>query len=235
MVPPATRDTATSPGPRPTRRSSGAPTRARRPSADEELLEAETPAIVSQLDDVAARAPHRGGAARGLRRASRTSARPSPSSARPARRATIRCTARRARRRARARPRRLLDHHRRRPRDHGGRQPRGARRRRAVDRARHRAPARAVREPLRRPGPQLPLLLHPQGDVRPLRERVRGLPGRVRDARRAVRGRDAAPDGEDPPLPDRPVRLVVLARAGRLAARHGGRARARSTRPTSTA
>ena len=64
---------------------------------------------------------------------------------------------------------------------------------------------------------QLPLLLHAEGDVRPLRERVRGLPGRVRHARRAVRGGDAAPDAEDPVLPDRAVRQRVLVRAGGLA------------------
>ena len=52
-------------------------------------------------------------------------------------------------------------------------------------------------------GAELPLLLHAQGHVRPLRERLRGLPGRLRHARRAVRGRDPAPDGEDPLLPDR--------------------------------
>ena len=34
--------------------------------------------------------------------------------------------------------------------------------------------------------PRVPLLLRPQGRVRPLRERVRGLPGRLRDDGRAV-------------------------------------------------
>ena len=51
-------------------------------------------------------------------------------------------------------------------------------------RARHRAPARAVAQRVRRHRHQLPLLLHAEGHVRPLRERVRGLPGRVRHARR---------------------------------------------------
>ncbi len=82
-------------------------------------------------------------------------------------------------------------------------------------------PARAVRERLRRPQPRLPLLLRAQGDVRPLRERVRRLPRRLRHARRAVRGRHAAPDREDPPLPDRAVRHVLLGRARRLAVRRG--------------
>ena len=55
---------------------------------------------------------------------------------------------------------------------------------RRLGRPRHRAAARAVAERVRRRRRDLPLLLHPQGHVRPLRERVRGLPRRVRDARR---------------------------------------------------
>ena len=84
-------------------------------------------------------------------------------------------------------------------------------------------------------GAQLPLLLRAQGHVRPLRERVRRLPGRLRHARRAVRGRDAAPDRQDPPLPDRPVRLGLLERARRLAARHGGAQAATSASRTRSA
>ena len=147
-----------------------------------------------------------------------TSAAPCRSSAPPAHRATTRCTRGRAKR-----PRRsAAPGSRSSPaagRDHGGGQPRRARGRGAVDRPRHRAPARAVREPVRRHRPELPLLLHAQGHVRPLRERVRRLPGRVRDAGRAVRGGHAAPDLQDPPLPDGAVRLGVLGRARRVAAR----------------
>ena len=53
---------------------------------------------------------------------------------------------------------------------------------------------------------RLPLLLRAQGHVRPLRERLRRASRRLRHARRAVRGGDAAPDAEDPPLPDRALR-----------------------------
>ena len=99
---------------------------------------------------------------------------------------------------ARGRPpagrRGLRDHHRRRARDHGGGQPRRRRGRRVLDRPRHRAPARAGLQRVGRPRADLPLLLHAQGHVRPLRERLRGLPRRLRHARRALRGRDAAPD-----------------------------------------
>ena len=64
----------------------------------------------------------------------------------------------------------------------------GARGRRHVGRARDRPAARAGRQPLRRRRARLPLLLRSQGDVRPLRERLRRLPRRLRDARRDVRG-----------------------------------------------
>ena len=50
---------------------------------------------------------------------------------------------------------------------------------------------------------RVPLLLHAQDHVRPLRERVRGLPRRVRHARRAVRGAHADPDRQDPSVPGR--------------------------------
>ena len=122
---------------------------------------------------------------------------------------------------AHARPRRLRDHHRRRAGDHGGRQPRGARRRRAVRRPRDRPPERAGRERVRRRRARLPLLLRAQGHVRPLRERLRRLPRRLRDDGRAVRGGHAAPDAEDPLLPDRARGQRLLERADRLAARHG--------------
>ena len=67
----------------------------------------------------------------------------------------------------------------------GGRQPR-----RAATPARSRSGStsscRSSRaEPVRRHRPRVPLLLHAQDHVRPLRERVRGLPRRLRHARRA--------------------------------------------------
>ena len=66
-------------------------------SADEELLEAETSAILSELSDERAARAHRGRAPRRGSRALRTSARRSRSSARRARRATTRSTRGRAR------------------------------------------------------------------------------------------------------------------------------------------
>ena len=66
-------------------------------SDDEELLEADTPAIVSRLDDEA-RVERIAEELRPASGRSRTSARPSRSSAPRARRATTRCTPRRARR-----------------------------------------------------------------------------------------------------------------------------------------
>ena len=137
---------------------------------------------------------------------SRTSARRSRSSARPARRATTRATSRPP-----ARPRSSAS--------------RATRSSPAAARGSWRRPTAARRRPARLSvglgielpheqalneyvdvGADLPLLLHPQGHVRPLRERVRGLPRRLRDARRALRGRHPAPDAEDPLLPDRAVR-----------------------------
>src|SRR3712207_7791543 len=56
------------------------------------------------------------------------------------------------------------------------------------------------------------LLLHAQGPVRALLERVRVLSRRLRDTRRAVRGPDAAPDRQDPGLPGRARRDGLLAR-----------------------
>ena len=45
---------------------------------------------------------------------------------------------------------------------------------------------------------------------------IRDLPGRLRDARRAVRVADADPDRQDQALPCRPLRLGLLGRDGRL-------------------
>ena len=56
----------------------------------------------------------------------------------------------------------------------------------------------------------LPLLLHAQGHVRALRVGVRGLPRRLRHARRAVRGAHADPDPQDPRLPRGPGRPPLL-------------------------
>ena len=56
--------------------------------------------------------------------------------------------------------------------------------------------------------PRVPLLLHAQGHVRPLRERLRRLPRRLRHARRDVRGAHADPDRQDPHFP------VVLVGSG---------------------
>ena len=61
------------------------------------------------------------------------------------------------------------------------------------------------------------------------------LPGRVRHARRAVRGRHAAPDAQDQGLPDRAARLRLLAGARRLAAAARCSPAARSSRTTSSA
>ena len=101
----------------------------------------------------------------------------------------------RARKRRKARRGRLRDHHRRRPGGHGGGQPRRSRRP-ASPRSASTSSCRTSRRSnqLRRRRADVPLLLRAQGDVRPLRERVRRLPRRLRDARRAVRGGDAAPD-----------------------------------------
>ncbi|CAA9490155.1 MAG: hypothetical protein AVDCRST_MAG38-2577, partial [uncultured Solirubrobacteraceae bacterium] len=126
-------------------------------------------------------------------------------------------------RRRPARPPGLLDHHRRRPRSHGGRQPRRPRRRGAVDRPRDRAAVRAVDEPAHRPAARVPLLLRAQGHVRALRQRIRRLPRRLRDDGRALRSGHAGPDPEDPPLPDHPGGVGLLARADRLAGRDDGR------------
>ena len=53
---------------------------------------------------------------------------------------------------------------------------------------------------------QLPLLLRPQDDVRQVRPGVRRAAGRLRHARRALRGADAGADAEGHVVPGRPVR-----------------------------
>ena len=117
---------------------------------------------------------------------------------------------------ARHRQARLRGDHGRRARDHGGGQPRRQRGRRALDRLQHRAAARAVAQPLRESLDRLPLLLRAQDDVRQVLGGVRRLPGRLRHARRAVRGADADPDRQGQALPRRALRLRVLERAARL-------------------
>ena len=71
---------------------------------------------------------------------------------------------------------------------HGGGEPGRPRQRGALDRPQHRAALRGGDQPVRRPPAEVPLLLHAQGHVRPLRQLVRGLSRRLRHARRAVRG-----------------------------------------------
>ena len=62
-------------------------------------------------------------------------------------------------------------------------------------------------------GADLPPLLRAQGHVREGRRGVRDLPGRLRDAGRALGGADADPDGEDRELPGRALRLRLLGRS----------------------
>ena len=64
---------------------------------------------------------------------------------------------------------------------------------------------------------RVPLLLRAQDHVRALRERLRGLPGRLRHDGRAVRGAHADPDGEDHRVPRGPRRDGLLARTRGLA------------------
>ena len=56
---------------------------------------------------------------------------------------------------------------------------------------------------VRRSRRRVPLLLRAQDHVREVRRRLRHPARRLRDARRAVRGADADPDGQGPPLPGR--------------------------------
>ena len=141
----------------------------------------------------------------------------------------------RARARDRAAPRRgrLRDHHRRRPGHHGGRQPRRAGRPARRASASTSSCRSSRREPLPGHLAALPLLLHAQGHVRALRERVRRVPRRLRDPRRAVRGAPLDPDRQDPPLPGRPRAARLLGRPARLAARAAAR-RGQIRRRTST-
>ena len=63
---------------------------------------------------------------------------------------------------------------------------------------------------------------------------LRGLPRRLRHARRAVRGRDAAPDAQDPPLPDRARRAPPTGRGCSTGCAARCSRAARSTRTTSS-
>ena len=98
--------------------------------------------------------------------------------------------------RARHRQPRERHLHRRRARDHGGRQPRRRRGRRHLGQPQHRAAARAGAEPLghARAQLQLPLLRRAQDALPDARARDRGVPGRLRHPRRALRGADAGAD-----------------------------------------
>ncbi|CAA9496491.1 MAG: FIG01121566: hypothetical protein, partial [uncultured Solirubrobacteraceae bacterium] len=118
----------------------------------------------------------------------------------------------------------LHGHHGWRAGDHGSRQPRGAGGRWSLGRAEHRAGVRAGGQPVSGRGARVPLLLHAQGHVRPLRQRLRRLPRGLRDPRRALRGARAHPDAQGPSLPGAARGLAVLERAGRL----GGRAACRA-------
>src|SRR5262249_5966264 len=124
-----------------------------------------------------------------------------------------------------ARRRRVRRRHRRRPRRHGGRQPRRARGRRRLGRVQHRAAARAGHEPVRADRPHLRPLLRAQGHAREGVRGVRALPGRLRHARRALRGPDPRADRQGLRLPDRALRQGVLARPARLHRRHRARQR----------
>ncbi len=89
-----------------------------------------------------------------------------------------------------------LRRHRRRPGDHGSRQPGRVRGRRQERRPQHRPLARAGAEPLHHSRAVLPVpLLRAAQDALPdARDRPGLLPGRLRHARRAVRGADAGAD-----------------------------------------
>jgi hypothetical protein len=95
------------------------------------------------------------------------------------------------------------DRDRRRPRRDGGGKPGRGRGRGRVHRAQHRAAARATAERLCHAGPvlQLPLLRYSQDALPDAGPGSRGLPRRLRDARRAVRDADAGPDGPDAAVP----------------------------------
>ena len=107
----------------------------------------------------------------------------------------------------------------------GSREPRRARRGCGLGRVQHRAPARAGPQPVPRHRPSLPPLLRSQGHVRALRVCVRDRARRLRHPRRDVRGADADPDGDDPPLPGDPARQRRVGRFGELAAGDGARGR----------
>ncbi|CAA9482862.1 MAG: hypothetical protein AVDCRST_MAG13-1270, partial [uncultured Solirubrobacteraceae bacterium] len=156
-----------------------------------------------------------GGARDGLRPAARHGARGLHLRLRPdpARLARVRAGPR-----GRLPPRRgrLHGHHGRRSRGHGGRQPRRPGGGRPLRRAQHRAGLRAGAEPLPGRRALLPLLLHAEGHVRPLRERLRRLPRRLRHARRALRGARPHPDGQGEDVPRAARRHGVLERAAGL-------------------
>src|SRR5262249_33341168 len=97
----------------------------------------------------------------------------------------------------------------------GSRESRRGRRGRAHDRAQHRPPERAASEPVHHARSRLPvsLLLHAQALVRASRARHRRLPGRVRDARRAVRDSHPLSDPQAGPADRDPaVRIGLLER-----------------------
>ena len=118
--------------------------------------------------------------------------------------------------RAGARQGRPRRDHRRRPRPHGGGQQGRLRGRRPVDRRVHRAAARGEAERLPDARGELPLLLRAQGHVRQVHQGLRDPAGRLRHARRAVRGAHAGADEEGARVPGDPRgRGRVLGRPAR--------------------
>ena len=128
----------------------------------------------------------------------------------------------------------LRDDHRLGPRDHGSREQGREARGRPQHRLQHRAAVRAGREPVRRYGRELPLLLRAEDDVHQVQRGVRHLSRRLRHARRAVRGDHADPDGEDLAVPGDAVRHALLGGAGALAAVARARRKEDLRRATST-
>src|ERR1035437_7541556 len=82
----------------------------------------------------------------------------------------------------------------------------------------HRTAIRAGREPLRRYGGEFPLFLRAEDDVHQVQRGVRHISGRLRHARRAVRGDHAHSDGKDFTVPGDTFRHALLGGAAALAA-----------------
>src|SRR5450759_1689047 len=87
----------------------------------------------------------------------------------------------------------------------------------------HPAPARAAAQRLPRPFRHVPALLRPKSDARKVLLRLRRPAGRIRDDGRALRGRNADPDPQDPELPRGPDGQGLLAAADGSAGGNGPR------------